>query len=174
MANLIKDGGFEKGNWNVNNNTTLFVTDVKKSGNYSLKLIGNSAGSEVTSTYKEPYKLEENHKYYVSAFVKDENTSANQLGFYYQLGEPSAQLYKTGFIENGWYKYSSCFNITNYKYNLYIRVDNDNKGGNRTVYFDEWYLVDLTSTFGAGNEPNKEWCDANLGYGVTQVAAPTN
>ena len=40
-----------------------------------------------------------------------------------------------------------------------------------TVYVDGCVLVDLTAAFGAGNEPSKEWCDANIDYfdGTTTV-----
>lgn len=32
------------------------------------------------------------------------------------------------------------------------------------VYADGWMLIDLTETFGAGNEPSKEWCDKYINY----------
>lgn len=197
LKNLIKDGGLEtigkvrnegtteiteKEGWLVNNSSTLPDYNIKKSGKQSIKLIGNAAGNEITCRYVNPYELEENHKYYVSSYVKDLNTSDNQLGFYYQYGEPSSQLYKTAYSENGWEKYSAVFDISQYKYKLYIRIDNDNWGGNRTVYFDEWHLVDLTEILDFNSEPVKSWteaelkawCDANLDYGVTEVAVPTN
>jgi hypothetical protein len=31
-------------------------------------------------------------------------------------------------------------------------------------YTDNLILIDLTAAFGAGNEPTKEWCDANIPY----------
>ena len=31
-------------------------------------------------------------------------------------------------------------------------------------YCDAALLVDLTENFGVGNEPSKEWCDANLDW----------
>ena len=33
-----------------------------------------------------------------------------------------------------------------------------------TILADGVVLVDLTETFGAGNEPTKEWCDTHLNY----------
>ena len=32
------------------------------------------------------------------------------------------------------------------------------------AYFDGAGLIDLTAAFGTGNEPSKEWCDANINY----------
>lgn len=182
VKNLIRDGGFENKEWTTNGSTVRYDTTIKRSGNYSLRLEGNSAGNEITSRYNKDYKLNENHKYYISAFVKDTNTAYNKLGFYYQYGEPSTELFKTNFTKNGWDKYSSIFNITQYVHDLYIRIDNDNMGGNRTVYFDEWHLVDLTATLDFNTEPVKSWtdvqlkawCDKNLEYGVTQAPIPEN
>lgn len=39
------------------------------------------------------------------------------------------------------------------------------------LYFDGLVIVDLTETFGAGNEPDKNWCDKNINYfeGTTTV-----
>lgn len=34
-------------------------------------------------------------------------------------------------------------------------------------------LVDLTEIFGAGNEPDKDWCDENIGYFVGSRTVPT-
>ena len=37
--------------------------------------------------------------------------------------------------------------------------------------YDGLMLIDLTEAFGSGNEPSKEWCDANINYfdGATTV-----
>jgi len=32
------------------------------------------------------------------------------------------------------------------------------------TYRKEPMLIDLTACFGSGNEPTKEWCDANIPY----------
>lgn len=36
--------------------------------------------------------------------------------------------------------------------------------GTQTVYRANPLLIDLTAVFGVGNEPTKEWCDANIPY----------
>ena len=38
--------------------------------------------------------------------------------------------------------------------------------GNVACQMKELFLIDLTAIFGVGNEPSKEWCDANVGYSV--------
>lgn len=37
-------------------------------------------------------------------------------------------------------------------------------GGNETSYRKEMLIIDLTETYGAGNEPTKEWCDEYIPY----------
>ncbi len=36
------------------------------------------------------------------------------------------------------------------------------KGG--IIHFDGLVVIDLTATFGSGNEPDKEWCDRHINY----------
>ena len=38
-------------------------------------------------------------------------------------------------------------------------------------YVDSMMVINLTKTFGAGNEPDKEWCDRNIDYfeGTTTI-----
>ena len=35
------------------------------------------------------------------------------------------------------------------------------------MWFDGLMLVDLTATFGSGNEPDKDWCDANIAFTIS-------
>lgn len=39
------------------------------------------------------------------------------------------------------------------------------------IYFDGLLVIDLTATFGTGNEPDKEWCDNHIDYfnGTTTI-----
>jgi hypothetical protein len=45
---------------------------------------------------------------------------------------------------------------------LYLKIQDDRVSGWTKYYFDNCILVDLTELFGVGNEPTKEWCDANI------------
>lgn len=46
--------------------------------------------------------------------------------------------------------------------------------GSAVCYRKELLIVDLTESFGSGNEPDKEWCDANIPYfvGTTYIYGP--
>lgn len=49
-----------------------------------------------------------------------------------------------------------------------------NQTGNSMVIFTEPLMIDLTESFGLGNEPTKEWCDKNLSYfdGIKNATLP--
>lgn len=49
----------------------------------------------------------------------------------------------------------------NIYFGIYHRVKTDSL---ETVYIDNIVIVNLTSTFGNGNEPDKEWCDDHINY----------
>ena len=45
-----------------------------------------------------------------------------------------------------------------------VRFDNNNHGVDSKAYFDDVIFIDLTETFGAGNEPSQDWCDKHINY----------
>lgn len=42
---------------------------------------------------------------------------------------------------------------------------------NEDSFVDNVILIDLTATFGSGNEPDKDWCDKHINYfdGTTTI-----
>lgn len=58
-----------------------------------------------------------------------------------------------------------------------FRFDFEGMASNTMAYIDDAMLIDLTTAFGAGNEPTQSWCDTNIEYfaGNTtiQYEAPT-
>ena len=71
-----------------------------------------------------------------------------------------------------WTRLSSIQTITTDTYldkNWYLR--NFTTNANADSYVDEIIIIELTQTFGAGNEPDKEWCDTNIFYfdGTTTI-----
>ena len=48
--------------------------------------------------------------------------------------------------------------------NQQLRFDYDNNYNAGTVYYDGGMLIDLTESYGNGNEPSKEWLDTNIQY----------
>lgn len=68
--------------------------------------------------------------------------------------------------ENKWNKLSLIIpSDVDYKYNFRIGFFVTNYDNlNISYYFDNLLFVDLTETFGEGNEPDKEWCDNHIDY----------
>lgn len=72
---------------------------------------------------------------------------------------------------NEWKMFSSIQELTgtptgtNWKMRCFVAI------GNFECYRKDLMIVDLTDTFGAGNEPSKEWCDKNIlsFYGITYM-----
>ena len=48
-----------------------------------------------------------------------------------------------------------------------FRFDYDNRNCATSIYFDNAKLIDLTETFGAGNEPDKAWLDQYVQFIAT-------
>lgn len=44
-----------------------------------------------------------------------------------------------------------------------VTLNNKNSGG-QWLFIDNVFIINLTATFGAGNEPSKEWCDKYINY----------
>lgn len=69
---------------------------------------------------------------------------------------------------NTWYKLSLYLNTyvssSNYReyFKLYFGFLHPTSGDK--VYYKNFFAINLTDACGAGNEPNKAWCDSNLSY----------
>lgn len=104
------------------------------------------------------------HKYYCSVDVKGTADGYAQIYFpylppYLSTGQAVNTTWKRiAFISDST-AYGDIENNSNP-----IRFDNDNATVNRTNYYKQFMLIDLTASFGAGNEPTKEWCDSNIQY----------
>ena len=67
---------------------------------------------------------------------------------------------------NQWQKLSWCNIRSKWSDNFThpFRFDFEGMAANKIAYIDDAMLIDLTAAFGAGNEPNQEWCDTNIEY----------
>lgn len=170
ITNLIANGSFENGK---NSFSFLNNTDITN----TLFLIGqNSAVNEGANQYDGVRKYSDlaipatpNHKYYFSSYIYTEKlgtgTCSNGVGI--ETTETTWQ--NVGYGQENlkiWEKRHGIITIPDVnnakiKFNLigYSATDKLQK-----CYTDGILLVDLTETFGAGNEPSKEWCDQHIEY----------
>ncbi|WP_051931540.1 hypothetical protein [Clostridium sp. KNHs214] len=95
------------------------------------------------------------HKYYVSCNIYTDYADSIEIGI------EGARVSCADVPTNIWKRYSviSSFNNSN-AVTFYQRILN--WSSEKKIKFKEMLCIDLTAMFGTGNEPTKEWCDANI------------
>lgn len=155
----------------------IFVNNsIFKTGSQSWIFIPSSDATEVTymlrqnaSTLIKPHLIP-SHKYYFSAWLQQLTPSFGQgsFDFYWPVQEPVFLSGAKPDKANEWclvsaIKERSAFAEGDYE----CRVDWNDAKANLGMFFDGLTLVDLTAAFGAGNEPDQAWCDANIPFTKT-------
>ena len=139
-----------------------------KYGSYSLKISAQRTSTEATCTL---YPKNENaifhlnpaHIYYIRVETYQE-TKVGDTDIYWPIAEPSFLSGQSG-PAGQWNLISAVNNRNNFSEGYYpLRLDFNNNTQAGIMWFDGLMLIDLTADFGAGNEPDKAWCDANLPY----------
>lgn len=177
ITNLVTNGGFENGTTGWTNHASAYVTTSSNdysNGNYSLKVEFTSVSSALIDSSQMSTPV--GHIIYAKGAYKITSISATQpLGeiygitdsvTYWQPGSINPSINNTG----AWFTISTRF--TSQHPTSFIRLGFWNANNqNYTGYHDDVMLIDLTATFGAGNEPSKAWCDENLEYfdGTTTI-----
>ena len=139
-----------------------------KYGSYALKLHARADFPE--STYELSPKNENSifhlipsHIYYIRVETYQE-AKVGDTDIYWPIAEPSFLSGQSG-PSGQWNLISAVNNRSNFSEGYYpLRLDFNNNSKNGDMWFDGLMLIDLTADFGAGNEPDKAWCDANLPY----------
>lgn len=160
LTNLIPYPSMENAGW-----TGPYSTDHAYSGNYSISLNGTASTPEVTANTLDAIPLISSHIYYARVYGYQDAQTGGSVGFYWPIAEPSFQEGIPIGSAGQWNLYSgrnvrSSFSSGNYQ----LRLDYNNSYLSGSMYFDGAMLIDLTAGFGSGNEPSKEWCDANIPY----------
>lgn len=164
-SNLATYGGAEGTGWSGGSYDTTHV----KSGSYAYKATGTTSTAEVTCNFGS-MTLHPAHTYYFRMSVYCD-TAGPGVGMYWPIAEPGMdwRLTFTSDNINRWVDVSwtsvrngnsGWTDGTSYA----ARVDFDNSKIASNCWFDEIVVIDLTALYGAGKEPTKEWCDANIGF----------
>lgn len=139
-----------------------------KYGSYSLKLVGKTSSAEVTYTLRPKnedsiFHLDPSHIYYIRVETYQE-TKLGDIDIYWPIEEPSFLNGQSG-PAGQWNLISAVNNRSSFSEGYYpLRLDFNNNSIDGNMWFDGLMLIDLTADFGAGNEPDKTWCDTNLPY----------
>lgn len=160
MTNLVSNPSFEGTGWSGGSYDTTHA----KYGKYGYKMTGNTSSWEVLANNGSSIPMTNTHIYYVRWYVYHEG-AAGTTGCYFGIAEPN-------FIEgvslgpaNQWNMISAVNNRSSFSSGSQgFRLDYNNSKNATSVWFDGVMLIDLTATFGSGNEPTKEWMDENVPF----------
>lgn len=177
IKNLISSGDMQEDSWETNGSSISYSSEHFKYGNRALKITAQSSMPELTVANKNNIYLNSTHIYYGRWEGYQEVKAGVTASMYWPISEPS--FGSVGLGEAGvWNLYSWRVQRNSFTSGSYpLRIDYDNGNVNGTIWADGVMLVDLTDTFGSGNEPTKEWCDANIPFinksGYIQVIEDT-
>ena len=118
------------------------------------------------------YAFDPTHKYYFSIWMMNRTSQNMKLNVYW----PSSSVVLSGKGTTSlstWTQHSAVFQFPSVAKGSYsMTVSSSNyPGSNAAMNIDGLMLIDLTAACGAGNEPTKEWCDANLAFTTSSVSA---
>lgn len=170
LTNLVSDPSFENSSiWSGGSLDTARA----KYGTTSIKLIGTSTAPEILAANSIAIPLNSTHKYYARYEVYHEGATGT-AGLYWPVAEPNfVEGVKLG-SANTWNVVSAVNNRTSFSgyTSATLRLDYNNNYTTAPVWYDGLVLIDLTESFGSGNEPSKEWCDENIPFfeGTTYIA----
>ena len=124
--------------------------------------------SEIAAVLINPISLNKGHQYYIKldTYYASYTQGYRVALFIYKL----ISLFGDGI--NSWQKISGIATASESYTTNDVRVG---KSFQHDVtwegYFDSVIVIDLTATFGSGNEPDKEWCDRHIDYfdGATTI-----
>ena len=137
-----------------------------KYGSYSLKLVGGNEFAEY-----ELYPKNENSVFYLipshSYYIRVETYQETSEGFIDIYWPTTTASMLSGILgpAGQWNLVSDTRRRSHYSEGYYpLKLVFANGSLNNSTWLDGLMLIDLTADFGAGNEPDKAWCDANLPY----------
>lgn len=156
LTNLISDGTFvSQAYWQRNGSATFSFAN-NRLGRYSLYKVNNGY-SESYLTQK--LHLKANSKYYYSI----SHLSATNSSFLTYINSTSSGYLNTsGSKTTAYTKTSGIYETSNTDLNPDFFVGRNSNGG--SVFLTNTMVVNLTSSFGVGYEPDKKWIDDNIEY----------
>lgn len=177
LTNLISNGNFASNNtWSSQNSATLDVVTISTDSTLSAAGTPSTAAEKAlrvksgSSQYGQAiYSIsgQSGHKYYFRAdAVKPDNTKT--AGIQLQLAASPYTAYGEDNRETSWdtWQTLSCIAEVESTASLYacLSVNRSDTTSGLYAYYTNVLLVDLTASFGSGNEPNLDWCNGHIGY----------
>lgn len=173
-VNLVTNGDFSNGTTGWSN---LIGSTASVSGN-TLSITGNGGSGSPGFAQSITVPASVGRKIYYRAKLRITNSSCSGLTIYLKnesdVDVASPVQFQNAPTINTWYEKGIILTTTSTSYSSirpYARhsyADAATANG-KVMEVQNVFAIDLTATFGAGNEPTKEWCDANLTWNHVEV-----
>ena len=171
---LSNNNGGYWGKWNLSGQTDyvnwgsgIYPPGGQRSGRFDKNITSELAEATYQLTVQNgsvKVNLNSSHLYYFSIYLYQPSI-VGSFACYWPIQEPPVLSNFSLSQTNTWERHSIIFNRNSFSNGDYdVRFDFDNPVSNSALYFGNVALVDLTATFGAGFEPDKEWCDENINF----------
>jgi hypothetical protein len=151
----------ETPSWTAYNNSASWYKytrdNVVQYRNYDLWIV--SCSSKANSWIKCTLSVTANHIYYLQAFI--DGLNSNNVSHGIEITD-STLSYSTTSIDA--MNISLRGTITSSSPELRLKANASSTSATSEVHFGRLALIDLTDCFGAGNEPDKEWCDNHIDF----------
>ena len=153
-----------------------------KFGSSSQAFQQSGSATELTYTLRNSsgqmsFALDNTHQYYFSVWIRQNTSLDLSFDWYWPIAEPSVMSGVKNAALNTWEHHSAVVSRSGFTSGSYpMRIDcNNYPGNNALMYVDGLMVIDLTATYGAGNEPTKEFCDQYFAFttGTNTVTIPT-
>lgn len=172
LTNLVTDPSFESSSvWSGGAVDTAHA----KYGTTAYRLTGSASSPEILATNSVSIPLDSTHIYYARYEVYHEG-AIGTAGIYWPIAEPDYVEGQSIGSAGSWNIVSAVNGRSSFtQTTAQLRLDYNNNNATTTVWYDGLILIDLTASFGAGNEPDKAWCDANIPFfeGTTLINEPS-
>ena len=169
--NLIANSSFgNKGAWGGSGGAAITNHDSSAGtmhGYKTYRAFYFSAGGNPMFTQDMPTPIV-GHKYYGCLMWKTTGSTFgatdNRFEWYVADSENGTMVFanKNVATNGNWVKLSAIKSLTSLASSSGWKIRNFLVNSTTTSYASKLMIVDLTDTFGAGNEPSKEWCDHNI------------
>lgn len=171
-TNFVKNPDFSSDwtNWGVHSGCE-FTNAYIHSGKQAVK-VGNGGilKQDVPNVYR-------SHKYYCRCYATVDEVMTGSGAYFKANGENiSVNFIDMGLREGTWFLISAIYTTpepdpddpTPPPPQLLLSVENSGS----PVIVDSFQVIDLTVTYGAGEEPELQWCDENIRFFTTQLMIP--
>jgi len=170
-SNIISNGSFEKviNGLSEVRGTVSRVTNYPYHGSYTLKLTPNANVNEVLVLFPK-FNYQKGHKYYYQLYYYiPSNAPATQSAELFCLAEnrtTDVGLPHKIFNTKGGAIAALYIDKPDWESNntMQFRLDNNCPNSTLPIYIDAVIAIDLTQTFGSGNEPDSNWCSKHIKY----------